>query len=61
MTANNRCHKGFRSLIETAESASAVTLRPRRLMISSDHIEYHGEFESIFETALAHESGPKWG
>jgi hypothetical protein len=27
-------------------------------MISNDYLEYLGEFEFIFETALAHESGP---
>jgi hypothetical protein len=30
-------------------------------MISNDYLIYLGEFESIFETALALESGPKKG
>jgi hypothetical protein len=49
----------FWGLIETAESASAFTLRPRMPMISNDYIEYIGWYESIFVTALTHESGPK--
>jgi hypothetical protein len=30
-------------------------------MILKDYLEFLGKFESIFETALAHESGSKGG
>jgi hypothetical protein len=30
-------------------------------MISNDYLEYLGEFESIFEAALAYESGARGG
>jgi hypothetical protein len=49
----------FRSLNETAEFASAVTLRPQKPFFSNDYLEFLDDFESIFKTALAHESGPK--
>jgi hypothetical protein len=51
----------FCGLNETAESASAVTLTPQKPMISNDYLEFLSKFESIFKTALAHESEPKWG
>jgi hypothetical protein len=50
---------GFGSLNETAESASALTLRLWKPMLSNDYLDYLGEFESISKTALAHESGSK--
>jgi hypothetical protein len=46
------------SVIETADAASAVTERPRKSIISNDFLEFLGEFDVIFETALARESGP---
>jgi hypothetical protein len=48
----------FRGVIETAEAASTVTLRRRKPTISNDFLEFLGEFEAIFETDLALESGP---
>jgi hypothetical protein len=33
-------------------------LRLQKPIISNDYLEYPGEFESIFEKALALESGP---
>jgi hypothetical protein len=42
-------------LIETAEAASAVSLRPLK-QISSDYLEFL--IEAICKTALACESGP---
>jgi hypothetical protein len=50
----SHCNHGihFRGLIETAESAFAVTLIPRKLVLSNNYLEFFGEFESIFETAL---------
>jgi hypothetical protein len=50
----------FHGLYETAEAASAVFIRPRKPYISNNYLNFLGEFEAIFETALAHESGP-WG
>jgi hypothetical protein len=38
-----------------------VSLRPRKPVITNDYLEYLGEFESIFETDLARESGSKGG
>jgi hypothetical protein len=72
-------HRGSRfcGLYQTAEAASAVSIRPRKLSQKflclpwslSDRGSHTfptiisifsilGEFEAIFETALAHESGP---
>jgi dsRNA-specific ribonuclease len=31
---------------------------PRKLTISNEYLEFLGEFEAIFETALASETGP---
>jgi hypothetical protein len=45
-------------LIETLEATSAVTLRQRKPIISNKFLEFLGKDEAIFETALAHESGP---
>jgi hypothetical protein len=47
----------FRSHIEISEAASAVTLTLRKPIISNDFLEFLREFEAIFETALARESG----
>jgi hypothetical protein len=40
----------FRRLYETAEAD-----------FDDFRLDFHGEFEAIFKTALAHESGPKGG
>jgi hypothetical protein len=48
--------QGFRSLFETAEAASAVSIRLQKPYISI--FDFLGKFEAIFEMALAHESGP---
>jgi hypothetical protein len=53
-----KCLKGFRGLIETAEAASAVSLRSRKPTIMKDNLEFLGVFEAICETASARESGP---
>jgi hypothetical protein len=50
--------KGFSGLYETTDAASAVSNRPRKPYISNNYLDFLGEFEAIFETALAHESGP---
>jgi hypothetical protein len=47
--------KGFRGLYQTAEAASAVSTGPRKPYISNNYLDFLGEFEAIFETALAHE------
>jgi hypothetical protein len=39
----------FRGLVETAEAASAVNLRPQKTIISNDFLEFLGEFEALFE------------
>jgi hypothetical protein len=44
---------GFRGLIEAAEAASAVSLRPLKPTISNYFLEFLGDFEAICETALA--------
>jgi hypothetical protein len=44
---------GYNSLIETAETDPAVSLRPRNPNFAKDYLEYLGEYESICETALA--------
>jgi hypothetical protein len=50
-----RCHwyrwNGFRGVIDTAEFVSAVSL-------TSNNVDYFGEYEAICETVLACESGP---
>jgi hypothetical protein len=51
---------GFGRLYETAEAASAFSIRLRKPYISNNYLDFLGEFEAIFETALVHESGP-WG
>jgi hypothetical protein len=48
----------FRGLIETAEAASAVSLRPLKQTFFNDYLEFLGDFEAICETALVRESGP---
>jgi hypothetical protein len=48
----------FRGLIETAESVSAVSLKPRKQTISNEYLEFLGELEAICETAFARESEP---
>jgi hypothetical protein len=53
-----RPRSGFRGLYETAEAASAVSIRQWKPYISNNYLNFLGEFEAIFETALAHESGP---
>jgi hypothetical protein len=50
--------QGFRGLIESAESASAVKIKPRKPIISNDFLEFLCEFDAFFETALARGSGP---
>jgi hypothetical protein len=60
--------KGFRGLIETAESAFAVSLKRGigfhghiktcKPITSKNFLEFLGEFDAIFKTALARESGP---
>jgi hypothetical protein len=50
--------KGFSGLYQTSEAASAVYIRPRKPYISNNYLDFLSEFEAIFETALAHESGP---
>jgi hypothetical protein len=42
-------------------SASTVYMRPRKPYISNNYLNFLGELEAIFETALAHESGPEGG
>jgi hypothetical protein len=48
----------FRGLIETAEEASAVSLRQLKPTISNDFLEFLGNFEALFEPALSPESEP---
>jgi hypothetical protein len=50
--------QGFRGLFETAEAASAVSIRLQKPYISNNYLDFLGKFEAIFEMALAHESGP---
>jgi hypothetical protein len=50
--------KGFRGLYETTEATSAVSIKPRKPYISDNYLDFLDEFEAIFETALARESGP---
>jgi hypothetical protein len=50
--------KRFRSLYETTEAAFPVSFGPRKPYISNNYLDFLGEFEVIFESALAHESGP---
>jgi hypothetical protein len=38
---------GFGGLYETAEAASAVSIRPRKPYISNDYLDFLGEFEAI--------------
>jgi hypothetical protein len=40
---------------------SAVSLEPRKPIISNDILELLGKYEAIFETTFAHESGPDGG
>jgi hypothetical protein len=70
---------GFRGLYQTAEAASAVSIKPlkplprplsdrwsrfRGLYQAAEtyfddyKVDFLGEFKSIFETALAHDTGP---
>jgi hypothetical protein len=51
-------HVGFRYLYETAEASSTVFIRPWKPYISNNYLNFLGEFEAIFETALVNESGP---
>jgi hypothetical protein len=51
----------FCGLYQSVEAASAVYMRPRKPYISNNYLDFLGEFEAIFETALAHESGPYGG
>jgi hypothetical protein len=53
--------QGFHGLIETAESASVVSLNSgdRNPFNSKDYLEYFGEFKAIFETILALNQGPR--
>jgi hypothetical protein len=44
--------KGFGNLYETAEAASAVSNGPRKPYISSNYLDFLGEYEAICETAL---------
>jgi hypothetical protein len=48
----------FRGLIETAEAASTVSLRPLKPTISNDYLEFLGDFEAICEMALAPDPWP---
>jgi hypothetical protein len=50
---------GFPGLYQTAEVAFGVYIRPQKPYISNNYHDFLGEFEAIFKTALAHESGPK--
>jgi hypothetical protein len=43
--------------IQTAEAASAASLKPQKQTISNEYLEFLGELEAICETALARESG----
>jgi hypothetical protein len=43
---------------ETAEAASMVSYKPRKPTISNEYLKFLGKFKAIYETALAHESGP---
>jgi hypothetical protein len=43
---------------ETAESDSAVSLRPRDPNFANDYLDFLGENEAICKTALGRESGP---
>jgi hypothetical protein len=47
-----------RDSVARFSTASAVYIRPRKPYISNNYLDFLGEFEAIFETALAHESGP---
>jgi hypothetical protein len=47
---------GFCGLFETAETASAVTLKPWKLLkpnILNNYLDYILEYQAIFKTALA--------
>jgi hypothetical protein len=46
------------TVYETTEAASAVYMRPRKPYISNNYLDFLGEFETKFESALANESGP---
>jgi hypothetical protein len=46
-------------IYETAEPASAVSIRPRKPYISNNYPDFLGKFEAICETALDPESGPR--
>jgi hypothetical protein len=52
------CQIRFYGLIETAESASALSLKLRKPTISNKYLRFLSEFEAICETALVCESGP---
>jgi hypothetical protein len=49
---------GFGGLYQTAEAAFSVSIISQKPYISNNYLNFLGEFEAIFETALAHESGP---
>jgi hypothetical protein len=51
----------FRGVYQTAKAASAMYIRPRNPYISNNYLYFLSEFEAIFETALAHKSGPLAG
>jgi hypothetical protein len=36
----------------------AVSLRPRNANFANDYLDFLGEYEVIYETAVARESGP---
>jgi hypothetical protein len=50
--------KGFRGLIEIAESASEASMKPLKQTISNEYLKFLSEFEAICETASVRESGP---
>jgi hypothetical protein len=48
----------LRGLIESAEAASAVSLKSRKPTISDEYLKFLGKFKAICETALALNQGP---
>jgi hypothetical protein len=54
LRANNCFREGFSGVIR----GSAVSMRQEKPNISNNYLNFLGEYEAIFEMALARESGP---
>jgi hypothetical protein len=48
----------FSGVIDTSGSDPAVSLIPRNPNFANDYLDFLGEYEAIYETALALEKGP---